>query len=682
MKILKIFAIVVGAALVLFAAVAIYLIAVFDPNSFKEQIAQTVKQRQQRTLKIEGSIALSIFPSLGVNIGKTSLSERNSEAVFARIDSAHVALALMPLLSKEIVVDRLTLSGLSVEIIRGKDGKNNLDDLLAKPAAGGAAKNADAGTATTKFEIGGIDISNAALSYRDEAANTQQKIDKVNLKTGRIANGVPGKVEWSAAIQASKPPVALDLRGSAGYLIDTEKKEYALSDLKASISGNAAGVQNLAVKFSVDKVESVADVVKAGKLAIEVEAKMGEMSIKGSAATPVSVAMKEQVIELAKLAGEITVSSPAMPMKSAKVTMDGSARIDLARQVALREFTLKLDDSTLRGKLSLTNFSAPAISFDLNLDKLDVDKYLPPPQATPGAGKPAGKEAEKPIDLSSLKSVNANGSVKIGALTVSHLKLKDLKLEIKAAGGKLDVAPYSASLYDGTLAGALSVDANSNRITLKHTLTGVNINPLMKDAVNRDLIEGRGNISVDVTTAGGTQSAMKKGLGGTASVALKDGAFKGINLAKSFRDAKAMISGKQDQEVKGNAAEKTDFSEMSASLKIANGIAHNDDLTAKSPFIRLGGTGDINIGAGSMDYLAKATLANTSSGQGGKELGSMAGLTVPVRVSGPFEALNYKIEFSQLAGEILKQQLDSRKEEVKAKVQEKVQDQLKGLFKR
>ena len=103
---------------------------------------------------------------------------------------------------------------------------------------------------------------------------------------------------------------------------------------------------------------------------------------------------------------------------------------------------------------------------------------------------------------------------------------------------------------------------------------------------------------------------MKKGLNGAASLNLKDGAVKGINLAKTLRETKALFTLRKEAVQQARRTEKTDFSELTASFRIANGVARNDDLGMKSPFIRLGGAGD--IGAERMDYLAKASGVATA----------------------------------------------------------------------
>jgi AsmA protein len=124
---------------------------------------------------------------------------------------------------------------------------------------------------------------------------------------------------------------------------------------------------------------------------------------------------------------------------------------------------------------------------------------------------------------------------------------------------------------------------------------------------------------------------------------------------------------------------KTDFSELKATFKVRNGVAHNDDLSMKSPLLRLAGAGDdINIGNDSMNYLARATLAKTLEGQGGRT--NVGGIIVPVRIAGPFTDLKYTLDFGAMAGDVAKQKVEVVKQEVKSKVQDQLKNSLQGLF--
>jgi AsmA protein len=174
----------------------------------------------------------------------------------------------------------------------------------------------------------------------------------------------------------------------------------------------------------------------------------------------------------------------------------------------------------------------------------------------------------------------------------------------------------------------------------------------------KDLIEGTGRITIDVDTTGRTVQEMKSRLKGTAALNVRDGALKGINLARTLRQAKALLN--QDVAQRANQAEKTDFSELSASFQIADGVARSRDLDLKSPFLRLGGEGAIDVGRGRMDYLSRVTVTNTSKGQDGAELASLRGLTIPVRLAGPFEALDWRIEWSSVAAAAVQRRLEDK----------------------
>ncbi len=165
---------------------------------------------------------------------------------------------------------------------------------------------------------------------------------------------------------------------------------------------------------------------------------------------------------------------------------------------------------------------------------------------------------------------------------------------------------------------------------------------------------------------------------------LRDGAVRGINIAQTVREAKAKIGELRGKPVAqtGTAStdQKTDFSELSGSFRIREGVAHNDDLLLKSPLLRATGAGDINLGMERVDYLVKTTIVSTLQGQGGPELQALKGVTVPVRLAGPFAAIGWKIDFRGIVRDVAKQKLEEKKEEIKSKVQEELQDKLKELL--
>lgn len=371
------------------------------------------------------------------------------------------------------------------------------------------------------------------------------------------------------------------------------------------------------------------------------------------------------------------------PPLQARLSAQGSYRFQNGTFSA--DLDARLDDSSIKASFTLSD---PYV-FEASIDKINVDRYLgggekPAPQAS-GAKAPAKPEADTPVDFSALKGINAKGKLRVGALEVRGLKLADLSAQLNAANGRVALAPHSAKGYEGTLSGEVVVDANRNHVVLKEKLSGVALGPILRDFARQDRLEGKGELVLDVTAAGATVNAMKRSLAGSARVHLRDGAVKGINLGEILRKARAALGGSSSAaqgESAGASTEKTDFTELSASFTIKNGIARNEDLDAKAPLFRLAGAGDINIPASSLDYLLKASIVATAQGQGGKERDRLAGVTVPVRLTGPFDELKYSIDYRAMAQSEMGDKVKERLEERRDKLEERLGERLKGLLRR
>ncbi|MCL2829328.1 MAG: AsmA family protein [Betaproteobacteria bacterium] len=810
MKTLKIVAYALAAIVIVLIGLVVFVVATFDPNNFKTEITAFVQEKKGRTLAIDGDIALSLWPNIGVRLGKTSLSEHKSATQFAAVESARVSLALMPLLKKELVINHLEIDGVHARLVRHKDGSLNIADLLSEDKEESEAM---------RFDISGITLHQAQLSWLDEQNGESIELSRLEIATGRIGNSASDHLQLSANLSSANPHADLGIKFDGRYEYDLARKNYAITKLKAQLSGKALalsdididfsadelrwqqetqkllaksfavkgktkqdgneieldfnlpalslggekseaegqdavlkanlsgpqrklastlkigkvrgtpqniriealdlqakgkeGVDNLdlalnfpALSFANDRIESEGGNLRASldgkehkanlalslsrlrasmeginiaKLTLEASAEAASAVVKAKFETPLDFDLKGLILNLSKFTGNWELTHPQLPMKTLSAPASGSLKLDLSKQGAAGAIDTRFDESRIQGQWNVSRFSPLAFGFDFDIDRLNVDKYLPQTEKT--AQSAAKVQTDPPVDLSALKGWNVNGKLSVGALQVSGVKMSTLKTQIQAANDKLDITPHSAQLYDGSVTGSLHVDAAQNLVTLKESATNIQIGPLLRDLLQQDILEGRGTLEADLGMRGQTVGAMKKSLNGTSKLALRDGAIKGIDLAKSFRTLKAQFRG-EDAMINASQAQKTDFSALTASFVVRDGVAKNDDLSAQSPFFRITGAGEINIGASTMDYLSKVTVVNTSGGQDGKDLESLKGLTIPVRLVGPFDKLSYRIEFGKLLQEQAKAKVEEKKEEVKQKAQEKVQDSIKGLLKK
>lgn len=691
----------VGAIVALLVLAIVAAVMVVDGNFVKARAERYMKEEKQRTLKIEGEPGLKLFPVLRLSLGKTSLSEPKSDKVFVSLDSLEFALKVMPLLSREIAVDALAVRGLKANLVRGKEGGFNFDDLAGKGEEGAPGE-------PPRVRIAEVSIEGAQIDYADLASGQKLRVGNLGLKTGRLEDDTPTPLVLSADISGQKPEVALKARMEASARMNLARQDVALSKLVATLTGSAATLRgldlrlggdvaanarrqeynvaglalqakgtlerdamtaafnapklritpakaegeavsgvlsvkgpgrNVDAKFRMSAVEGTARALSIPQVALDIDSRVGGDSMKGSISTPVKANLEAKVWELPAIVANLTFAGPKIPQKTVTLPIRASVHADLEKQQASTQVSTKFDESNINAKLAATKFEPLAATFDVAIDKLNLDRYLPPEQK--------GGKADERIDLSALKGKTVSGKLAIGDFTARRLKLQNVKADIKLAGGKLDVAPHSANLYGGTIAGAVSADANGNRFTVKENLQNVALGQLLRDVAQKDAMEGRANVAIDVTTVGNTVPALKKALAGNARVEMKDGAVKGINLAESFRNAKAALGSKS---TRTDTKKKTDFSDLSASFAIKGGVARNDDLKAASPFARLSGAGNLDIGENRIDYLAKAALVNTSKGQGGAAVGEVAGITVPVKLSGALDNPDWSIDYAALLG--------------------------------
>jgi AsmA protein len=462
------------------------------------------------------------------------------------------------------------------------------------------------------------------------------------------------------------------------------KQEQIRSDFNLAIDTTklngdvaVAGFKQPNIKFNLN-----ADTLDLNKLLGQPTAKSEKAADSGPAKPTDLSALKNLLLEGKVNIGNILYDKYRLTGLNMGIKADGE-------RLNVSPFAVKLDESQIKGSFGISRFAKPIYHFDVDIDKLDADRYIAKSETKPAtetAGRPA---ADTPIDLSALKSINADGELRIGWLNLANVKSTNVRIKLKADDGVAKLAPFSANLYEGAMNGSLQVDARATpQIAFKQNMTGIAIGPLLVDAINNDMLSGKGNLNLDVTTSGATVNTLKKSLNGAAGLNLADGAVKGIDIAGTIRGYKDKLSTLKGQaSVEDDKTQKTDFSEMSATFNIKNGIAHNDDLSMKAPLFRITGSGDINIGNETIDYLAKPTIVKSLAGQGGASLDELSGVTIPVKLTGTFANPKYALDFAGVATALAKKKVLDKVGGEKGEAVQKLLDGdaaggLEGLFKK
>lgn len=755
--------IVIGVPVVLAAAAAI-LVNTIDQQALLNKASAVVKEKQQRDLAFTGPVQLKWFPSIGADLNGVTLSEFQSTDQFLKADKVSISLALLPLLSSEVVVDAVQASGVTVNVVKNADGKFNFDDLSNPETTDQVEQEMEdaraEGGQAVNFSVDSIALENLNVTYADKQTGLEASLNNFAMQSGRIEQGVPTDIALKGNVKANKPQADLnidlntrlefglgenlyanfenlkfavlgqldqqqaDVNVQASTLnVNPNTLEVKAQSLDAKAKGQLPNVGAFDVSLSSPSLE-LSDTVARGEafnfkadlkqptrsinatldltglqgnlkqavsaaLNTTVNMVEGERTLNLKLASPMSLNMKSQLIELAALTGQLDVKDPALPKKQASMPLAGRLAVNNTEKTAELDLNSKFESTSFDLKAAVKNFAKPAITAVLNADKLDIDALLPPKKNanTETAASSGEKSKDTPVDLSPLRNLNLDITANIGELKVSNIQAQQLKTKAVARGGKLTISPLDAKLYGGSTTGVITADANTQTVTVNQNMTGVQVQPVIKALLDKDMVEGKGNVGINIRTTGNTVNQMKAALDGKVSVSLQDGAIKGINLAEKFRNAKSLLTTGSNATQKTDTTQKTDFSSLAVSFDIANGVATSNDLNVMAPLFRIGGAGQVNLISNSLDYLAKASVVATSTGQGGKTLDSgLNGVTVPVRLYGPFTGVQWELQFKELAKEAAKAKLqpkiDEKKEELKGKAEEKVRDALKGFLNR
>lgn len=364
---------------------------------------------------------------------------------------------------------------------------------------------------------------------------------------------------------------------------------------------------------------------------------------------------------------DVTTASGARP-----IALSGTATLEYdARTAHLSGLDARVDDSTLRGDAAVTNLTTGAMNFDLAIDRIDLDRYLPSGSRSPPATPPlvASAQNQQPTELptGALKTLQLHGKLAIGSAIVYGMKLSQVNVGIAADRGVLHVSPASAKLYGGTSTGDVTLDAHGTVpvLHLDESLAGIQIQPLLTDFAKLNRVSGSGNVTLDLTAHGNTTTALISSLDGHAALNLGNGAIHGIDLWSAINSAVALAE-RQPMPAKP-AGNSTPFESFKATADLANGVATTKDLDIASGDLRVTGQGTANLVTEAVSYRVNATILGAAAG---------ALANVPLLINGTMKSPSVRPDTQALVKSVAQQQLQKHKGEV----ENKLRNVLKGLI--
>ncbi|WP_115719836.1 AsmA family protein [Gallaecimonas mangrovi] len=515
MKAGKILAIVLGVVVILIVALVAFILSI-DPNSYKGEIQAAVQKNTGRELKLDGNLGWTFFPSIGLSIQKVALSEPDgfAKGTTADIGDADVSVKLIPLLSGDIQVDGVSLKDVVVNIKAGD--KTQAKAVAESENTGNTTTKAPDLSSLTKLNLGSIALHNIQVNVLDKGGKATQQLVLDDLTLDGFAPGASSTLKARLHTVGPQQAVAtLD----AGIKFNKDLTETTLSRLAATVQLSGEGIAKpLQLQFATKGTLNMA----AGSLDLSsLQLDVGNMVITGKLAAKSlfadPTASGSLAISKTDLRGLMERLGVSLPERADKTTLsDFALGFDWQygqNKASISDLKGNLDDTKLTGSAKVNLAGAvPDMSLKLAMDKFDADRYLPPASDKPAqASTPAKSSPEIEPDLSALRGFKADANITLGALTINHVKLSNINLTATNDRGQFALAPLSAQLYSGKIVLSTQVDARKQpaKIAIQNDLSGVEIEPLLKDLMQSDkpLLAGTTTAKANLTAVGLPQPA-------------------------------------------------------------------------------------------------------------------------------------------------------------------------------
>ncbi|PNH98167.1 AsmA family protein [Vibrio diazotrophicus] len=710
-KLLLLVAVLVVVVLGAVAALVLFV----NPNQFKPLIVEQTKKQTGLDLMIEGDIGWKFFPSIGFEIGKTELKNPQgfTNPNMFKVDNVGVDVSVMPLLDKQLVIGNVQLDGAEIYLETLKDGRTNLDSLTkAKTSQEVADTQAPAeskspsptpeqtsGVQDWTIQLAGVTVNNALLDIQDRKAGTQTKLYDVQLKVDEFEAEKWTLVSFAAKgrnEQQKNNPQNFAASGSAEVKLSSDFAQYALRNINvdASFSDQANNIESAKLALATF------DFDKPNALEFSVKGKAADMMLEAKGSS--SLVVNKEITKVAAngFTLEANLQGAALPQSPMKVGMQSDIAFDISKST-LNVVLAKLTANALQfdGKLDVALADIPKVRFSLHSPDIDVDAFLGNEKAASASSsetaseKPASTETkpattskqEVEPDLSALQTLDVAGDITIDKLKANNAKMQNVKADVVVNRGLVTLKSFTANLYQGSVSATALVDTRKTpaTYTVKKSVKGVKVQPMLMDVLDNDKLEGTGNIEVNAQGKSLTPTGIQKNLVGTVAINFADGAVNGINVAHLLRTNYAKITGGDVTEA--DHVKKTDFSAMTATLKLDKGNITTDDLHMQSPALRIRGQGKANYLDETVDFTLSTSVVGSLKGQGGKDVDELRDVTIPVNISGKWSEPKYKLVFDDVLKQKAKKEVDRGIEKLSDKIKDEdtkkaVDSLLKGLF--
>lgn len=666
--------------ILLLVLAAIALVLTFDPNKYKPQIIE-LAAKNNVVLKMDGDLGWQLWPRIAIKAEQVAVSAPEApDTPIAAIDRFAVAVQLIPLFSQEVKIDGITLTGAKTDLKVNKHGVGNWQSLgkvaavehapvlvpaIARAHQLGSVRAVNARqpfNAAQQFQLARLTLQDSQLSFA--------KADGIHLSLTDLGADITDlKLDGSAI------PVSLN---TAFTLVRPEA-----STLKGETRANLTlRLPEALDQVIVEGLKAPVTLTHAGTSA-RADLSADAILLLGGEGVRYSGDLTLAPTNLQKLM--IALGSPLPPMADARALHEVSLTSPFkgdSTQLMLEPLTIRVDSSTIKGKAGITDFETTALLVDIQGDAINLDHYLPPPEAdTAGAAGAGGKKASrqsKPaasdaLPLEALRALNLDLLAGFDKMTVKGLPFEQVKTKVIAKAGLIQLKSFDARLHEGPLNANGVFDARKDEATLSFNATGnkMPLEKLLQDFEVAPLVSGSGAVTVKGQSRGATSTALAEALTADIGLQSQQMLLHSMNLEKSLCEL-AMLAQRKEMP----AIEWADFTKLqtlTSQIQLANQKLTVKSMNGGVESMAMGGLGVVDLAKGGLDFKFDLTIDEAANALLNCPIANKKLLNkkLPIRCKDSFAKLNARSCAPDMAAIE-----DMYRDEVKSKVNKELDKQL------
>jgi AsmA protein len=667
---------------VIFVGLILVLPMVLDPNDYKGKITDIIYDKSGYRLEIPGDIKLQVTPGLDVlfTLGQIRVQSGPSfpDTILLSSEEARVELSLMPLLrEKRLAIRGLSLHGVYCNLVRNKAGEENwkMAAVTAPPSDAGAktdsssASQAPVAKKAPDLELGSLDVSRITVRFEDQQTGKRFELKDFSVETSHVQDGQPFHLQSRFSLLSSgNSNAVLSVVNTleSDVTLALAAKTVQLDKLLLVSKINGFGLQETEVQLAMDVFLNLAEKnakiktlrVRSGNMVIQAKAEITDFSgpiFHGTLQIP-DFSLRE-FLEQNKLSQPDWKDDSALRQIGFSCTFEGDKK-----QIAVSDIQAVFDGAHARGSFTLLDPAHPVYDFQMHVDRLDLDRYASRPRQSealvsqskakavqdPGTAITRQASLQPVFPVDTLRGLQFQLNLGADSMKMSGAELSRVDIEAQGKDGLLELKPFRAELYNGSISAEAALDVRGNlpQLQINTALDGVEIGPLLKDMTGKEEVSGTAVLSLQLGTSGNVREQLIRNANGKMNMSFADGVIRKLHLLQVVRQAKALSEG--GQVVSAASEEPTGFAHISATGVIRNGVFQNNDLRAESDLMKVTGGGKVDFGDEYVDYLLKITLLRGLDRNEKTGRTDYSKIVIPYRIQGKFSNLKEEADVAAL----------------------------------